>query len=226
MTRFGSSQFSRTVPKTLWTKSGKFVIVLTCVFYISLAEMKISQLTLLVLFSSIVFLVGCQNKGSQPSNPFAQNLRTVPPPATFSSQESFLGQVPGSYVPQTPAETFPTSSTQPITHTQPITQSNTVDNNTSGEKATLFNPVATAPTQETGWTPADVAPTSLTAFQAMDQKNNSISSNDNSILAITSGVSESLVVGTSHVVTTITDDSSPTANLVEPSPLYSGRYAE
>ena len=180
--------------------------------------MKIYPLSLLVVFSCVVFSAGCQSKGSQPSNPFAHNLQTVPPPATFSSQDLYLGQIPNGYVPQTPAETFPTSSTPPVT------QPNTTDSNTSGEKATLFSTVAAAPVQETGWTPADVTSTSLTAFQALDQKNNPPS--DNSIQATIAGAPESLVVGTSHVVTTIADDSLPAATLHEPAPLYSGRYVE
>jgi len=179
--------------------------------------MNIHQLSfLLFLFSLVVFLVGCQNKGSQPSNPFAHNLQTVPPPATFSSQESYLGQTPGgSYVPQTPATTFPTSPTQSVT---PLSDT-TTSTNVSGEKATLFT-AATAPAQETGWAPADVTPTSQTAFQAMDSRVTSSSP------ATTLGAPESLIVGTSHVVTTITDDSQPAATLTEPATLYSGRYAE
>ena len=178
--------------------------------------MKISPFSLLVLFSLVLFSVGCQNKGSRPSNPFAQNLQTVPPLATFSSQESYLGQIPGSYVPQTPAVPFPS-----VSPTQPAVQSDTSSSHVSGEKATLFA-AATTPVQETGWMPVDVPATDLTAFQAMESK--ALSSPNAPV--VPSGVSESLIVGTSHVVTTITDNSQPTATLTEPALLYSGKYAE
>ena len=176
--------------------------------------MKISPFSLLVLFSLVFVLVGCQNKGSRPSNPFAQNSQTVPPIATFSSQESYLGQIPGSYVPQTPAATFPS-----VAPTQPAVQSDTSSSNASGEKATLF---AAATTQGTGWVPADVPATDLTAFQAMDSK---VTSSPNALVAA-SGNSESLIVGTSHVVTMITDHSQTTTTLTEPALLYSGKYTE
>jgi hypothetical protein len=179
-----------------------------------LVEMKISPF--LVLFLLVLVSVGCQNKGSRPSNPFAQNSQTIPPPATFSSQESYLGQIPGSYVPQTPAATFPS-----VAPTQPAVQSDTSSSNVSGEKATLFA-AATTPVQETGWVPADVPATDLTAFQTMDSK---VVSSPNA-LVVSSGVSESLIVGTSHVVTTITDHSQPTTTLTEPAHLYSGKYTE
>ena len=185
------------------------------VFLIGVTEMRFYKLSLLLLCSFVLFATGCKTSGAKsakPSNPFAQNQQTVPPPATFSSQESYLGQTPGSFVPQTPAETFPTSATQPA------------DNNVSGEKAMLFS--ATAAEKETGWVPVEVASTSQTAFQAMESKVSSVSSNDNGILKTATGVSESLVVGTSHVVTTITEEPQSAATLTEPSLLYSGKYAE
>ena len=177
--------------------------------------MKFYSLLLLALCSFVVFSVGCKTNGaksSKPSNPFAQNQQTVPPPATFSSQESYLGQTPGSYVPQTPATPFPTSSTQPV------------DSNETGEKAMLFS-TATAE-KESGWVPVEVASTSQTAFQVMESKVSSVSSNDSGILKTAASASEPLIVGASHVVTTITDDSQPAATLTEPSLLYSGKYTE
>jgi len=181
-----------------------------------------SILVLSVLFSFVVFSSGCKSGSAKPSNPFAQ--KTVPPPATFSSQESYLGQTPGSYIPQTPAATFPSSGT--VSPTQPMTMPSTVplsdatNGNVSGEKATLFA------AKEADWTPVDVASTNNTAFQAMEAKIKTVSSDDGGILKTTTGVSESLVVGTSHVVTTITDESQPVAALTEPQLLYSGKYAE
>jgi hypothetical protein len=176
--------------------------------------------TFLALFSVIVFVAGCNcfsNSGAKPSNPFAQNQQTVPPPGTFSSQEAFLGQTPGSYVPQTPAMTFPSTGSVPSTPpaTPPpsnITLSDTISS--SGEKATLFTPAE----KEPAWTAVDVATTSKTAFQATDAR---VTGGGN---AIPNDTSESLVVGTSHVVTTITDES---AVSTEPSLLlYSGGFSE
>ena len=187
----------------------------TSSFLICAADMKFYNLLVLVLCSFIVFSSGCKTSGAKtakPSNPFALNQQTVPPPATFSSQESYLGQTPGSYVPQTPAMPFPSSTTQ------------SPDGDVTGEKATLFS--ATTAEKETGWVPVEVASTSQTAFQAMESKVGSVSSTDNGILKTASGVSESLVVGTSHVVTTITEEPQSAATLTEPSLLYSGKYTE
>jgi len=163
----------------------------------------------LVLFSFAVVLAGCQSNNTKPSNPFAQNSLTVPPPATFSSQDSYLGQTPGTYVPQTPATTFP-SSAPPSPPQSAITYPNSV---TSAEKATVFSPAE----KESGWAPVSMTTTSQTAFQAVEAK---VAANESGIPA----GSESLIVGTSHFVTEITDES---ATLHEPLVLlYSGQYAE
>ena len=177
-------------------------------------------LILLTLFSLIGFFAGCQSSATkQPSNPFAQNLQTVPPPATFSSQDSYLGQTPGTYIPQTPATTFPTSGALPST--QPTISSNlsseTANHNIS-EGATLFAPME----KESGWSPVEITLTDQTAFQAMDEKINT-SANENNLL--TTGIPESLIIGTSHVATTITDESQ-TATLIEPQLLYPKQYIE
>jgi len=181
-------------------------------------------LTLLVLFSFIVFSPGCQNGTSKPSNPFAYNLQTVAPPATFSSQNLYLGQTPGNYIPQTPASTFPSSGTytpaQPAMTPSNISQTGTQGN--AGSTATLFD----ATEKESGWSPVDVASTSQTAFQAMEAKANTSLSIESGMVKTVSGVSESLVVGTSHIVTTIADES-PAVDLSEPQQLlYSGKYPE
>ena len=181
----------------------------------------------LVLFSFVVLAAGCNNQGNRakPTNPFAQNLKTVPPPATFSSQESYLGQTPGTFVPQTPATTFPPNSTEPASSPQPETPpanlfpSNvSVDNSAgSSERAAVFTPSA----QETAWTPADVATTNRTAFQAIAAKADSTSSPGS---ATPAGASDTLVVGTSYAVTTIADESQPIPALSTPQPLYSGQF--
>jgi hypothetical protein len=87
--------------------------------------------------------------------------------------------------------------------------------NGSSEKATLF----TTTGKESGWTAVEVAATNQTAFQAMETKANAASAIGTGNPADTS---ESLIVGTSHVVTTVTDESSPETV----PPLYSGKYAE
>ena len=176
---------------------------------------------LLLLFASLIFLAGCKSGNTKPSNPFAQNLQTVPPPATFSSQESYLGQMPGSFVPQTPATVFPPSGSIPPV--QPTTSANVplsdAANNDTGKGATLF----AAAEKDTGWLPVEVVSTSQTAFQAMDAKVNAASSVS---VGTQTDVPESLIVGTSHVVTTVTDEPQPVATLSEPQLLYAGGYAE
>jgi hypothetical protein len=169
------------------------------------------SLTLLILLSFIAFSSGCNNCGTaKPSNPFAQNLQTVPPPATFSSQAAYLGQTPGNFVPQTtPATTFPSSGTIPAT-------------NNDSDRATVF----AATEKESGWTPVDIAATGNTIFQAMDEKVHLPSTNDGGILTTASGVSKPLVVGTSPAVTAIVDDSPPASVLTEPQLLYTGQYAQ
>jgi len=176
----------------------------------------------LVLFSFVIFLAGCKSGGTQPSNPFAQNL-TVPPPGTFSSQESYLGQTPGIFLPQPPASTFPSSES--VSPTQPAMTApfeampfSDATNNTS-DGATLFAGAG----RETGWTPVEVATTSQTAFQVMGAKVDLGSS----VVGFQTGAPESLIVGTSHVVTTIVEESQPAASLTEPPLLlYAGQYAE
>ena len=162
-----------------------------------------------VLFVSFVFIAsGCNSQSGRekPINPFAQNRQTVPPPATFSSQDSYLGQMPGTYVPQTPATIFPSSA--PVSPVQPVDSAVS-----AGDKATLFSSAET----ESGWSAVETASTSNTAFQAMEAKASSGFSAD---------TPESLVVGTSHVVTTISEDSQPAAVPTESQLLYSGGYTE
>ena len=175
--------------------------------------MMISKFSaLFILLSITLFSLGCQNSGTKSSNPFAQNLRTVPPPATFSSQDAYLGQMPGNYTPQTPATTFQTQGAVPTTQSAvtPATVMPTQGN--TNTQATVF----AAAEKETDWTPVPMRETSLTAFETMDAK----VTNTGGSLA---GTSESLIVGASHVVTTIADESLP-ETLTEPQLLlYSGQ---
>ena len=201
--------------KILWTKFMEFVIVHIFRFCVCFTKTMFHKFPIIiVLFSLVIFSIGCRSNSTKPSNPFAQNLKTVPPPATFSSQESYLGQTPGSYIPQTPATTFPPSGSG--TSIQPAVTPATVpvsDVTNSSERATVF-----AASKESDWTPV-VAATSQTAFQAIDAKVNSATS----IGGISSDTSESLVVGTSYAVTTITDELQPETSLTEPALLlYSG----
>lgn len=179
---------------------------------------------LLILFSLVVFFAGCKNGGTQPLNPFAQNLQTVPPPATFSSQESYLGQTPAPFVPQPPASTFQSSmATQPTQPAIPAPANpsfSDATNNNVGEGAKLFSAAGTETAGETGWVPVAVPATSQTAFQAMDAKVDSISSAG----GVQTNVPGSVIVGTSHVITTIVDEA---ATLSEPQTLlYTGGYGQ
>jgi len=178
---------------------------------------------LLLLFSFAMGLAGCQNgSGTSSSNPFAV-YQTIPPPATFSSLESFYGQAPGGFVPQPPASTFPgsgaASPTQPSSPPPATILSDTTNNNV-GEGATLFAAATRETAADTGWAPIEVTTTNQTAFQAMEAKVNT----GTSIAGFQADHPESLIVGTSHVVTTIVDD---TATLPEPQVLlYTGGYGQ
>ena len=174
---------------------------------------------LLVSFSFVVLTTGCNcfNDQAKPTNPFAQNVQTVPPLATFSSQDSYLGQTPGTFVPQTPATTFPSGSVSPAQPAGTPSDISLSDAVNSGEKATLFTPAG----NESGWTAVEVAATSQTAFQAMEAKVKSAS-----LLGSSADADESLVVGASHIVTTIMDESQSATALPEPQLLYTGQYAE
>ena len=212
--------FSRCGFKTLWTRLEKIVIVCHLFRYSPPSMMLRNLLTPLVLFVFTVFLAGCKNGNTQPANPFAQNLQTVPPPVTFSSQELHLGQTPEGFVPQPPASTFPQSGTvsptQSVVSSTAIPFSGTAHQNTDNA-ATLF----TAASGETTWTPVDVVATSQTAFQAMDTKVNSAAS----IGGFPMNAPASLIVEAS-LVTAIVDEPQSSTTLPEPQSLYSGKYTE
>ncbi|MCL2006375.1 MAG: hypothetical protein FWG73_09510 [Planctomycetaceae bacterium] len=140
-------------------------------------------LIVLIVFS--LTSTGCNCPSSQCSlpNPFAQTAKTVAPPATFSSQESYLGQMPGNYVPKTPAATFP-----PVTTTPPP----------------AVGQISPTPTiSQSAWSSAEVQATNQTAFQAMDAKLNADTSASSGLSAHTA---ESLAVGSTYTVTTISDE--------------------
>ena len=177
------------------------------IFEVFFTDMMFHKFSTLFAFIVVVTAgCNCQNGGTQPVNPFAQNRQTIPPPATFSSQDSYLGQTPGTYIPQTPATTYPPSAPESSVGAADTTVSNS-------EKATLFSAAET----ESGWSAVETASTSHTAFQAMEAKANSGSTAD---------MSESLIVGTSQVVTTISEDSPPATTPAEQQLLYSGGYTE
>ena len=178
-----------------WTHFVKIVIVPAMLIH------KFSVISALCLLTAGSAGCHCLDNSS-PSNPFASSARTVPPPATFSVQESYLGQTPGSFIPQTPATTFPAASSS-------------INDN---EKATVF----TSTEIESHWTPAETVSTSQTAFQAMEAKANVYSAVGT---AAPTG-NDSLVVGSSFSVTTISDGTQPASVLAEPQPLYSGGFAQ
>lgn len=73
----------------------------------------------LMLF--VAFSLGCRSQGTQPVNPFAMDRQTIPAPATYSYQQSILGQQSSSYQPAAPASTYPGSTTPPLSSPAPIT---------------------------------------------------------------------------------------------------------
>ena len=203
----------RLIPKTLWTQFAEFVIVRFSIFVFPDTAMKFRKFSALPVLL-IVFAMGCDclNSGTRPSNPYAQNPQIVAPPSTFSSQEMYIRQQSESYVPQTPASTFPAS--EPAQTLSDVPLSGTVNN--SSEKASLFTPEK----KESDWTAVDVAASNQTAFQAMEAKVYTASG------GTPADTSEALIVGTSLVVTTITDESSSAPGLPEPALLYSGKLTE
>lgn len=73
-----------------------------------------------LFFCGIVLLIavsiGCKSRnGAQPTNPFASDRQTVPPPGTYSYGGTYLGQQPGAsgYAPQAPATVYPSGTQQP-----------------------------------------------------------------------------------------------------------------
>ena len=177
----------------------------------------------MLLLTCAASAIGCNTSkgGATPSNPFAQNSKTVPSPATFSSQESYLGQTLGTFVPQTPATTFSPAHQEPASSTQPSaspSNASVSETESSNEKVTVF----TAAEQGSAWIPVETSSTSNTAFGMLEAKTNVASSEGSGA----TDSSESLVVGTSHMVTTVTGESQPMVSLSEPQQLYSGKFSE
>ncbi len=91
---------------------------------------------------------GCKSRGgSQPSNPFALDRQTAPPPATYSAQASYLGQTPGAvYSPQTPAtpatpyNPTPTSTPATIPNNAPLPSGAVVPTTTRKKFRSTFMP--------------------------------------------------------------------------------------
>jgi hypothetical protein len=210
------------------------------------------QLVVLTLFFSGLF-VGCQiHEKNQPSNPFALNRQTAPPPATFSHQAAYLGQMPSAYVPQIPATTYPAGNNNSIPANvplpngitpAPITPNNTaVPNNNYGSinnsvGATLFQTSATIPSDKTienNWTPAEtsvpnvpitIAATGETAFQNLESKSNSVTTvNNTGVTTISVAEPENWAVSSAPLMTQIADDSAPEPVSAEPKSVYAGKY--
>ena len=199
-----------------------------------LTDIITHKFSAVLLFSCVALASGCNSTsgGGTPTNPFASNLQTVPPPATFSGQELFLGQVPGSFAPQVPATTFPTSGTTPATQPETPPPSNVsfagtenagAQNNADGASVFMITP------SESGWAPVEINATSKTAFEATDARMRADSSPFGGTMpvgAMPTNSAESLVVGTSHIVTTITDSTQSVASLPESQSLFSGGFTE
>ncbi|MDR3183633.1 MAG: hypothetical protein LBT89_12085 [Planctomycetaceae bacterium] len=163
----------------------------------------------LLLSVVVCFSIGCKSSNQVPSNPFAVN-RTVPPPATFSSQEAYLGQSPLILPPQTPASVFPGAAAAPPANTTlpPLTSA---AENAAPEAATLFQSANVQPSNqeippEPEWSPANVAVTSQTAFQNLETKTNTVSYQDGSgTLKTVSETTQNPVTSSSQIVTEIKD---------------------
>lgn len=116
----------------------------------------------------VFFAVGCKNSGrSQPSNPFAMDRQTAPPPATFAAQAAYLGQTSApAYTPQSPASVYNSAtdstpcpngaSVYPGTTTAPSGGYGSIN---SSPGASVFQNTATAPVNvsSNGWTTPDAS---------------------------------------------------------------------
>ncbi|MDR2440996.1 MAG: hypothetical protein LBE12_16675 [Planctomycetaceae bacterium] len=211
------------------------------------------QCVILFLFFSGIFL-GCKSReNNQPSNPFALSRQTAPPPATFSHQAAYLGQMPSAYVPQLPATTYPSGNNNSIPanvplpagtippSSTPVTPSTTLPNGNYGSinnsgNATLFQTSATTPSPvtENDWTVAEtsmpdyfttIAATGETAFQNLESKSHSVTTVDTSGIVTTSiAEPETWTVSSSPLMTQIVDDSVPQTVSAEPNSVYAGKY--
>ncbi|MDR1963935.1 MAG: hypothetical protein LBQ50_09175 [Planctomycetaceae bacterium] len=209
----------------------------------------IFQFVVLMLFLGGLFL-GCKSRTSnQPSNPFALNRQTAPPPATFSHQAAYLGQMPSAYVPQLPAATYPAGTGDSIpanrqlpAGTAPAVPNNTVPNGNYGSinnsgGATLFQTSATIPATvtENDWTatettlpnniPIAISATGETVFQNLESKSHSVTTIDNTgIIKTTVAEPETFAVSSSQLVTPIVGDSVPETAPAQPNSVYAGKY--
>jgi hypothetical protein len=210
------------------------------------------QITILaVILSSLT--VGCKNRGNgQPSNPFAMNRQTAPPPATFSHQTQYLGQTPNGYVPQLPVTPYPSGTGTTLPNTIPTsiplmdgqgTPGATTPNTNSSYGsigATLFqtSAVNSAPNvpvaSENDWTADDHAATSAeipatreTVFQNLESKSGSISVTDPNGVVKTIAEPETFAISSSQMVTQVIGDSPespPEAASAQPQSAYAGKY--
>lgn len=128
---------------------------------------------LVISICVVSFSGGCKNRGSsQPSNPFAFDRQTAPPPATFAAQAAYLGQTSAPvYSPQPPASVYNSAegSSCPSTSTTPCPNGASVYPGTStpvsggygsinsSPGASVFQNTATVPVNvsSNGWTTPD-----------------------------------------------------------------------
>lgn len=196
-----------------------------------------------LLISALGFSVvatGCKSSGNKMSNPFAKSSQTVPPPATFSHQSSYLGQTPGGYTPQVPATVYPQSTipgtipanvplpsgtvvpTTPTPYSGSINGASVYQNGVpSAQVASTAAPVAAdwqaaSPVPEAS---ISATPTSQTASQFLASKVGTVttvSADGRSQVTVTAP--ETLVVSSSQAITKISGDAEPAPH--EPQPLY------
>ncbi|MDR2117419.1 MAG: hypothetical protein LBP87_13670 [Planctomycetaceae bacterium] len=195
---------------------------------------------ILFLFFSGLF-IGCKShENNHPSNPFALSRQTAPPPATFSHQAAYLGQMPSAYVPQLPAATYPSGNNNsnlnsiptntPLPNgttpngtgtispsTAPAAPTTTVPNGNYGSisnsgGATLFQTSATIPTTTTTTTTSATSPTTENGWTVSE----TLTSDNSPAIAATGETAFQNLESKSHSVTTVNTAGIVTTSISEP----------
>lgn len=199
---------------------------------------KIIASVFIILSYVFLSLAGCQcGQNGQPSNPFAMDRQTVPPPATFSIQPSYLGQS------ACPTTTYPVSSSSSSSTHQPATTyppSSGYGSLNPSPGASVFQ---NAQTNQGGWTPpsSDIPQTSellqpstqiatyasnQTAAQSLDTQVGLVRSTTPDGVTQTTYVNpDSLAVSSAQITTKVLGTpQTPEAVAAEPQIMYSGHY--
>jgi hypothetical protein len=195
------------MPQLVWTQTSENISIPV----LPLTFMTMPLHKLLIVTACLVIALGCKSNTATPKNPFAWS-RTVPPPATFSSQESYLGQSSIVLTPQSSATLFQSqppvtqpSAPAPIPANMPLPSA--TPSASTEPAATLFQAsTKTDATPEPEWSPANVAVTSQTAFQNLETKANTVSFQDQfGNVKTGTEMSPSAINSSGQIVTEITD---------------------